>query len=459
MGARSRTAELRRRLTPIVGAEHVLDVPPSSPYNHDALIWGGLRGQAELAVRPGSTAEVAEVVGTLYELETPIVPRGGGSGLAGGAVPTPGSVVCSLERLTKVRELRPELWRMHVEAGLSTAHVHRLARESGLLFPPDPGAAEQSQIGGNVATNAGGPHAFKYGATRDWVTGLEVVLAEGEVVELGGACRRDVGGYDLLSLLVGSEGTLGIVTAVRLRLTPAPAKALALVAFFASQDRGCAAILDVLGAGILPSALDFLDGEALRIAAATYPGQAPSAAAFALLIEIDGSEAQVQAQREQLLAALSPTALEIDMPAPRELWRWRDGVAGAVAAVRGGKVGEDVVVPIERLPQLLDGFARIAAKHGLPSCAWGHAADGNVHANVLVDPSSESHRRAVEAVTDELLSLAVELDGAISGEHGIGLLKRGKLAKQWAPAALRLHAEAKRAFDPKGLFNPGKKLG
>jgi glycolate oxidase subunit GlcD len=457
MSERSRTAELRRRLTPIVGAENVLEVPASSPYNHDALIWSGLRGRAELVVRPASTAEVAEVVRTLYELEMPIVPRGGGSGLAGGAVPTPGSVVCSLERLTAVREMQPGLWRMHVEAGLTTAHVHRLARENGLLFPPDPGAAEQSQIGGNVATNAGGPHAFKYGATREWVTGIEAVLAEGEVVELGGACRRDVGGYDLLSLLVGSEGTLGIVTAVRLRLTPAPARTLALVAFFAAQDRGCEAILEVLGAGIVPSALDFLDGEALRIAAGAYPGQVPPAAAFALLVEVDGSESAAEAQRQQLLEALSASALRIDRPPPLELWRWRDGVAGAVAAVRGGKVGEDVAAPPERLPDLLEGFAQIASRHGLSSCAWGHGADGNVHANVLVDPQSESDRRAVAAVTEELLCLAVELGGAISGEHGLGLLKRGQLSKQWGQAALRLHREAKRAFDPKGLFNPGKK--
>lgn len=452
-------AELRRRLVGILGAEHVLDVPASSPYNSDAMLAGAPRGQALLAIRPRDTAEVAAAVRTLYELEVPIVPRGGGTGLAGGAIPPPGSVVCSLQRMTQVRELSPQLWRMHVEAGLRTAHVHRLARENGLMFPPDPGAAEQSQIGGNVATNAGGPHAFKYGATRDWVTGIEAVLAGGEVIEVGGACRKDVGGYDLRGLLIGSEGTLGIITAVRLRLMPAPEHTHVLVAFIASEQDGCEAIVDVLSAGILPSALDFLDGRTLTLTGAGFPGQAPREAQFALLIEVDGDREQTQRQRKELLQALKPQAIAIVEPQPRELWRWRDGVNGAVAAAKGAKVGEDVTVPIERLKELLQGFAQIAANHRLTSCAWGHGADGNVHANVLIDPENPHDLSAVSSVNDELLSLVTELGGAISGEHGIGLLKNGQLSKQWGQTALRLHREAKRMFDPKDLFNPGKKLG
>jgi glycolate oxidase subunit GlcD len=457
MGNADVNAELRKRLTAIVGGSHVLEVPRSSPYNHDATIAAGVRGQAALAVRPGRTAEVAEVVRTLYELEVPIVPRGGGTGLAGGAVPSPGSVVCSLERLTAVRELSPQSWHMHVEAGLTTAHVHRLARENGLLFPPDPGAAEQSQIGGNVATNAGGPHAFKYGATRDWVTGIEAVLAGGEKIEVGGACRKDVGGYDLRGLLIGSEGTLGVITAVHLRLIPAPEQALALIAFVEQESGGCDAIAEVLGSGILPAALDFLDGQTLRIATGGYPGEVPPQAGFALLAEVDGSAAEAQAQHDELTQALEPYALRIDSPPPQELWRWRDGINGVVAAAKGGKVGEDVVVPLQRLGELLEGFRRIASRHGLASCAWGHGADGNVHANVLIDPRKPSDLDAVEAITDDLLTLVVELGGAISGEHGLGLLKSGMLCKQWNPAAIALHRLVKQTFDPKCLFNPGKK--
>jgi glycolate oxidase subunit GlcD len=433
-----------------------------SPYEHDATRSRGLSGRADLVVAPGSAAEVAEVLALCYERDVPLIPRGGGTGLAGGAVPLEGGVVCSLERLRAIRELEPGLWRMYPEAGVPTRHVQRLARENGLCFPPDPGAAEQSQIGGNVATNAGGPHAFKYGVTGNWVTGLEAVVAPGEVIALGGAHRKDVAGYDLKSLLIGSEGTLGIITAVRLRLMPAPEAALALIAFHASAAEGCAAILDVLGAGIVPAALDFLDGEALRMAAGAWAGgvgiELPRGAQFALLAEVDGTRGEARAAQAELAAVLAPGAIEVRSAEREALWLWRDRVAGAVTAMRGGKVGEDVVVPVEHLAEALAGFAEIAARHGLRSCAWGHGADGNLHANLLVDPHSEAELAAAADAAQELFALAIELGGSVTGEHGVGWLKRGQLARQWPEGALRLHEEVKRAFDPKGLINPGKKL-
>jgi glycolate oxidase subunit GlcD len=464
---------LQSEFARLVGAEHVL-APPSpangaqggggewSQYNHDATRSRGLSGRADLVVRPGSTAEVAAVMALCYEREVPLIPRGGGTGLAGGAVPLDGGVVCSLERMRAVRELEPALWRMTPEAGVSTRHVQRIARENGLCFPPDPGAAEQSQIGGNVATNAGGPHAFKYGVTGNWVTGLEAVVAPGETIALGGAYRKDVAGYDLKSLLIGSEGTLGIVTAVRLRLAPAPEAALPLIAFHATREQGCAAILDVLGAGIVPAALDFVDGEALRMAAGAWAGgngtALPVHAEFMLLAEVDGTREQARAAHAELAAVLGGGALELRRPDRAALWEWRDRVPGAVSAMRGGKVSEDVVVPVERLAEALARFAEIAARHGLRSCAWGHGADGNVHANLLVDPRNEAELAAATAATEELFALAVELGGSISGEHGVGWCKSGQLARQWPAGALRLHEEIKRVFDPKGLLNPGKKL-
>jgi glycolate oxidase subunit GlcD len=444
----------------LLGAEHVLggDERTAAPYNQDATSARGLCGHADLVVRPGSAAEVAAVLALCYERELPLIARGGGTGLAGGAVPLEGGIVCSLERLRAIRSLEPGLWRIHAEAGVSTRHVQRLARENGLCFPPDPGASEQSQIGGNVATNAGGPHAFKYGVTGNWVTGLEVAIPPGELIEVGGPYRKDVGGYDIKSLLVGSEGTLGIITAVRLLLMPAPESALPLIAFQRTREQGCAAILDVLAAGVQPAALDFMDGAALRMAAATYPGEMPAGAQFALLTEVDGSREEARAAHSELAAALGPTALELRRPDRDALWQWRDRVSGAVSAVRGGKVSEDVVVPVERLAEALQRFAEIAAHHGLESCAWGHGADGNVHANLLLDPRDPRELEAAGAATDELFALAVELGGAISGEHGVGLIKRGQLARQWPTRALQLHEQIKLVFDPKGLLNPGKKL-
>jgi len=449
-----------RDLVCIVGPEHVLDAPPpTSPCNTDASRRPGLRGRADAVVLPGSAEEVAAVVRWCYAHDVPIVARGGGTGLTGGAVPMEGGVVLSLERLRAVRELEPALWRMHPEAGVSTHHVQRLARENGLMFAPDPGASEQSQIGGNVATNAGGPHALKYGVTGAWVTGLEAVLAPGELVRIGGWARKDVAGYDLKSLLVGSEGTLGVITSVRLRLLPAPEAAIALVVFLGTHADGCQAMLDILAAGIQPSALEFLDGATLGIVAGGYREVVPKDAAFALLVEVDGTRTEAEAQRRTLLELLSARAIAIHEPSDTSaLWRWRDGFNPATTAVRGAKVSEDVAFPVERLAEGLERFAEIAARHGLRSYAWGHGGEGNVHATVLVDPDRPSELDAARAIGEELFALVISLGGSIAAEHGIGWSKRGRLGSQWDARAVQLHEQIKRAFDPKGLFNPGKKL-
>jgi glycolate oxidase subunit GlcD len=416
-------------------------------------------GHADAVVRPADAGEVAAVVAWCYEHDVPIVPRGGGTGLVGGAVAADGGVVLSLERLRRVRELRPELWRMLPEAGVTTRDVQRLARENGLMFGPDPGGSEQSQIGGNVATNAGGPHALKYGVTGSWVTGLEAVLAPGELVGVGGWIRKDVAGYDIKDLLIGSEGTLGVITAVRLRLVPAPEAALALVVFLASREDGCAAISDLFAAGVRPSVLEFLDGPTIAFAARSYPGAVPAGAGFALIVEVDGSRPEAEAQRAEAMALLAGAAVRVHEPEDAgALWRWRDGINPVVTAVRGAKVSGDVVFPLDRLQEGLEGFEGIADRHGLRSCAWGYAGEGNVHATVLVDPDSEAELDAADAVSDELFALVAELGGSIAGEHGVGLLKRGRLAEQWEPRAVELHEAVKRAFDPKGLLNPGKKL-
>jgi FAD/FMN-containing dehydrogenase len=402
--------------------------PPPAEYLHDATITRGLQGRAAAVVRPGDAEQVRQVVAWCYERDVPVVPRGGGSGLAGGAVPLDErAVVLSLERLTTIRSFDPELWRMHVEAGVLTTHVQRLARENGLWFPPDPGAAEQSQIGGNVATNAGGPHAFRYGQTGAWVTGVEAVVAPGELVRLGGPVRKDVAGYDLAHLLVGSEGTLGVITAVWLRVIPAPAHRRVVVDFFGSVEAGCEAVLEMIGSGMRPAALEFLDGRSFAAAAAGYPGDAPSDPAFVLIAEYldDAGE-----------SSLDPAAL----------WRWRDTVHGAVTSLRGGKLSEDIAVPVERLGDALRGIAEIGRAHELETCAWGHAGDGNVHATFLIAPD-EAER--AEGAARELFEMAVELGGTVSGEHGLGTLKRGYAGP--------LDARIKEALDPGRILNPGKK--
>jgi FAD/FMN-containing dehydrogenase len=291
------------------------------------------------------------------------------------------------------------------------------------------------------------------------VRGVEAVLAPGEVATFGGWARKDVAGYDLKSVLVGSEGTLGVITAVRLALLPARESTRTLACFMRTRAEGCAAMLAVQAAGIEASALEFLDAQVLAIVAAGYPGTIPHNTGFALIAEVDGTREAAAAALDELREVLAPTAIELEEPADTAaLWRWRDSFNGAVSAARGSKVSEDVAVPVERLLETLEGFDELAARRGLRSCAWGHGGDGNIHATVLVDPADEAELDAAEAVEGELLELVAELGGSVAAEHGVGAIKSGRAALQWDEAALRAQERIKAAFDPKGLLNPGKKL-
>lgn len=441
-----------KELERIVGAEHVR---PGAVVGDTAVAGSAARA----LVLPGSADEVAAVVAWCYERSVPIVAVGGRSGLAGGAAVGDGgdAIALGLERLRAVRELDPLLWRMRAEAGVTTHHLARVARESGLWFPPDPGAPEQSQLGGMIACNAGGPHSFKYGVTGDWVTGVEAVLAPGELVRIGGHARKDVAGYDLRALLCGSEGTLGIVTAAWLRLIPAPEVRLPVLATFASTAAGCAAIERVLGSGVQPAVIEYADAEAVRLA----PLQRDAKPAFVALTEADGSASEAERVRAELLEALEADATAV--LAPRDgagiaaLWRWRAGVSHAATAAQGAKLSDDIAVPLDRLAEAIDEIVAIGARHDLEACSWGHAGDGNLHATYLLTPGDDAQRDRADAAAYELFEMALRLGGTVTGEHGIGTLKRGWLSRQWAPAAVAAHRAIKAALDPKGLFNPGTK--
>jgi len=453
-----------RELAAIVGGQHV-----------EEAVWVGdtaRSGRARARVHPADAGEVAAVVGWCYEHDVPVVPVGGGSGYAGGSAPLGDEAVAlSLDRLTVMRSFDPGLWRMEAEAGTTTATVARRARESGLLFPPDPGAAEQSQLGGTIATNAGGPHAFKYGVTGDWVTGLEAVLAPGEVVRVGGPVRKDVAGYDLRALLTGSEGTLGVVTAAWLRLVPAPEAQLAILVAFEDVAAGCAALERVLASGEVPAAVEYLDEATMDAAGDSLPEELARAlgapfdpAPFVLLLEADGAREEALRVRDALLEALHEGEGLLGLTAPevpgevRALWRWRAGVSHAVTARRGAKLSEDVAVPLDRLREGIEGTLRLGERHGLPACSWGHAGDGNLHSTFLLAAGDPDERERADAAALDLFALALELGGTVTGEHGIGVLKNEQLRRQWAPAAVTAHRAIKAALDPKGLLNPGKKL-
>lgn len=432
---------MRRDLARIVGDAHVVAGDAARPFTTDASVVSGLRGRADAVVLPGSADEAAAVVAWCYGHDVAVIPRGGGTGYAGGAVPLDGGVVLALDRLDRVRSLHPELWRMEAEAGVRTATVARLARENGLWFGVDPGAAESSQLGGNVATNAGGPHTFKHGVMRAWVSGLEVVLAPGELVRVGGATRKDVAGYDLVSLLCGSEGTLGVVTSVWLRLLPARDVAVPIGALLPDARAGQAALEALLTCGAVPSAIEFFDAGTLDATPSPL-----GRGGFLLVAEADRLE-----DLEPIAEALGGG----EQLEPELMWRWREGVGLAVAGRRAGKLSEDIAVPLDRLADAVEGTVEIGARHSLEACSWGHAGDGNLHSTFLLGSPEDLPR--VEAAAEELFALAIDLGGTISGEHGLGWLKRGQLRHQWAPAAVAAHRAIKAALDPKGLLNPGKK--
>ena len=425
------------------------------------LMGRGVQGTADAVVLPATADEVAAVMRWCYENDVALTARGGGTGLAGGAIPVQGGVVIGFERMNRVRQFDPLLWRIHVEAGVTTGDIQRLARENGLRFPPDPGAAEISQIGGNIACNAGGPHAFKYGVTGNWVTGIEAVIPPGEIVTFGGPIRKDVAGYDLKSLLVGSEGTLGLVTAAWLRLVPAPELELPVIGLYRDAEAGISAIERVLASGVVPAAIEYLDGVTLSYSGDAYPFGLPPEAAFMVITEADGAEAEARRVAAERQDALADDAVTVHAPTePSEvadLWRWRGGAAFAILAQRGGAFSEDIAVPLDRLRAVAHETLEIGARHDVPALSFGHAGDGNIHSTFLFSPENLDEEHRADEACHELFELALRLGGTVTGEHGIGWLKRGQLEHQLGPTGYDLHLRVKQAFDPKNLLNPGKK--
>jgi glycolate oxidase subunit GlcD len=444
---------LVRELGQQLGAENVIDAAASprraGPYLSDATQSRGIRGSAEVVVLPTTAEQVAATLAYAYDHDVPVTPRGGGSGYAAGAVPREG-ILLSTERLTGVPHVEIERWMVDVPAGVRTAALRHRVAEHGLFYPPDPGAMEQSLIGGNIATNAGGPHTFKYGVTGRWVRTLTVAMAPGQLVTLGEPVTKDVSAYDLRSLMVGSEGTLGIICVAQLSLIPAPELRLPLLARYRDSATGVAAIAAILTSGAVPAALEYLDTH-------TSPD-----GRFLVIAEADGSAGAAREQAALIREAMEPGALAIEAPTQRAeidaLWHWREGVSLAITARRGGKLSEDIVVPVTGLAQAIDAIIDVGARHGLESCSWGHAGDGNLHATFLIDSTDPQQVRRAESAAEDFFDIAVALGGSVSGEHGIGAVKRAAAARALSPEVIALNRQIKTALDPKDLLNPGKKL-
>lgn len=418
----------------------------------------------DCVVRPQSTEEVAIVARFCFQNDIPLTTRGGGWGFVGGAVVSRGGVLLSLDAMNRILDISRADFVAHVEAGVLTGDFARAVRGVGLFYPPDPASLDYCTIGGNIATNAGGPHCLKYGVTRSYVLGLEVVLMDGTVLQLGGDTHKNKTGFDLLGLFVGSEGMLGIVTRATLRLLPLPRARRALAAHFATIESAANAIGEVLRAGLLPCALEVADAATLRYFRAAQ-GLSPQEAGAYLFVEVDGLPqsvgAEAQLLREILSAAGALDCHEATTEAQvEELWQTRRSFSTALSASGNAKLNEDIVVPRGKLVELVAFAQLLGRKHALEIACFGHAGDGNIHVYLLLDsPLSpqEAGERARPAL-DELFAQVLAWGGAITGEHGIGLAKMRWWSQAVSPEVRLAHATIKNALDPKGLLNPGKWL-
>ncbi|MDQ3213163.1 MAG: FAD-binding protein [Acidobacteriota bacterium] len=455
------TPEVLDALASIVGAPHIrTDAASLLAYGTDAL----KRGRAaDLVVLPADTAQVAAVVRLCAEQRIPIVPRGAGTGYTGGAVPSQGGVVISLERMDRILEIDQSNLVAVVQPHVITGDLQDAVEQVGLFYPPDPASLRRSTIGGNVAECAGGPRAFKYGTTKRYVLGLEAVLPTGEVIRTGGKTVKNVVGYDLTQLLVGSEGTLAIITRIVLRLIPKPPAYATLRATFPSVAAAAAAVNNIIRLRVVPAALELIDGDSLDAVARNLDDRslAPEGTAALLLIEVDGiAEAIVHEARLVDQACAEAGATEVlrarDEHQRQDLWRVRRELSLSLKMVASLKYNHDVVVPKGRIPDLFALVGRIKDDFRLRIPCFGHAGDGNIHVNIMVDADNAEEIARAHAAEDVLFAGVVALEGSISGEHGIGFSKARFLPLELSPEEIALMKRVKQAFDPHGLLNPGK---
>ncbi len=434
----------------------VTDPEILSGYNKDA---SELRFVPEMVVIPKTTREVAALVCLANKHNFPLTPRGGGSGLAGACLAHFGGVVLSLEGMNRIRTIDTRNFIMEVEAGAISQDVRDAAAEKGLFYPPDPAGMDKSTIGGNAATDAGGPACVKYGTTRDYILGLEAVLPTGEIIQTGVKTRKGVVGYDLTNLLVGAEGTLGIITALTLKLIPAVPAATCIMAVFHDMVTAMETVSTVMAKGHLPSAIEFMDHRCLDLVGEMLPVALPQGKPSVLIIEIDGNKDRIQEEIRDIAGLCTAMGAFHIIPAPHDaerekIWEVRRQVSLRIHDYAPLYVSEDVAVPLSAIAGLVNQLPGFEARYKLEIFAFGHAGDGNIHLNVTAQ--NRDNIPLVNQGVRALLQLVLDLGGTISGEHGIGLAKKEFIAMELSETSLALQRGMKQLFDPNNILNPGK---
>jgi len=450
-----------KQLRQLLGDDVVKDDPATLAV-HSSDKWFAAHEPA-VVVFARSTSDVNRLLQFASAEKIPVTSRGGGFGYVGGCVPVRSGIVLSLAQMNRIKEVNFADAVAIVEPGVFTADLKAAVRAQKLFYPPDPASMKDCTIGGNVATNAGGPRCLKYGVTRNYVIGLEVVLANGEVLRTGGRVHKNKTGFDLIGLFVGSEGMLGVVTEITLRLLPLPPARATLSAAFASATQAAEAVQAIFTAGFLPASLEIADHFTLEAARRDLRKMIVPPGSAHLLVDLDGQEVSVRSEAEairELLATKKPNSLEMATGEAdcEKLWALRREFSNSLRATGLTKLNEDVVVPRSHLVDLIEFAEKLHAKHGFPIASFGHAGDGNIHVNIMADQYNRDAavRERVDGALDELFAQVLAWGGVITGEHGIGLAK-----KRWWPDATsevvrELHRKLKHALDPHGILNPGK---
>ena len=452
---------IRKTLVGIVGRERFLDKPEDLlSFSYDADVREAL---PDAVILPNTTEEVSRIMSLASERKIPVTARGAGSSICGASVPVKGGLVLSFTQMDRVLEVNTRDRYCIVQPGVVNGSLQKVLGRDGFFFPPDPGSMAFSTIGGNVAQNAGGPRCLKYGVTVDYVLGMEVVLASGEIIRFGSRNVKDVTGYRLSSLFCGSEGTLGIVTEITLKVVPLPEAYRTVLAVYDDLDATAATVSAVIGAGILPAAMELLDKVVINVVEDAFGVGLPREAVGMLLIEVDGSEAAVEKEMARIVAMTRASGArsiqEARTAAERDdLWQARRAAYSVFSRLAPDCIVEDATVPVSRVPEMIRGMREIMTRHRLHAGILAHAGDGNMHPLIATDKRNAAEWQRVEAACAEIFELAMTLSGTLSGEHGIGLAKMKYLPMALDDATRRFMATIKTAVDPHGILNPGKAI-